>query len=179
MADPTRDPHQPTGNLVRAPDEVITGVAQRVRSQDPPRRRPIQTGIWAFVFSWPPAFLVFAAVTIVAPSVTNQAGVGATAWWALLFAVLTGVTAVVESWWRPPLSPPSETPDPAGVDRSVSGIVLRVAIRALITAACAGVVLALHGLALHQIAVLAVALIVVLHLLPMAAARLLRRRRRG
>ncbi|WP_203857594.1 hypothetical protein [Plantactinospora mayteni] len=125
----------------------------------------------AFVFTWPPAFVVFAVATIVAPSVTDEASVGLTAFWALLFAILIAITAVVQVLTRRRTA----TPEAADEDVSPRRIPLRMAINALVTGACAWLVLATQGLSTSQIAVLAVVLVVVVHLLPMIVARLLGR----
>ncbi|MER7169230.1 hypothetical protein ABT336_24615, partial [Micromonospora sp. NPDC000207] len=53
---------------------------------------------------------------------------------------------------------------------------LRVALHAVVTGGSAAVVLAWQGLAVGQVTTLAVALVVVLHLLPLGIARLVNRR---
>lgn len=171
MSRPTPEP-PPARRLVWASEEVTTRLERQVRPRVSRPRRIVQAAITAFVFAWLPAFVVFAATTIVAPSATDGAGVGATAFWALQFATLIAVTAMVAA-----LRPTAE-PDPAETAGPRRGTLRRLAVHALVTAACAWLVLALQGLSTGQIAVLAVGLVAVLHLLPLLAARLLQRRRR-
>ncbi|MER7165641.1 hypothetical protein ABT336_06100, partial [Micromonospora sp. NPDC000207] len=91
MANPEPDT-PPARRLVWAPDEV------RVRV-DPPRigtgRLVTTAALTGLVFTWPPAFLVLTAATLAAPSLTDGAGIGATARWAAQIAVLVAVGAVV------------------------------------------------------------------------------------
>ncbi|GIJ35546.1 hypothetical protein ACIBQ2_14605 [Micromonospora sediminimaris] len=158
--------------LVWAPGEVMTRIEQEVRPQPSLPRRIALAASGAFVLSWPPTFVVFALATFVAPSVTDEAGVGRVALWALQFAGLTAVAAVVGAVLRRSAEPE--------LDPSPGRIALRIAGHALVTVACAGLVLALAGLSVGQYATLTATLVVVLHLLPMAVARLLfRLRRRG
>ncbi|MDG4798781.1 hypothetical protein [Micromonospora sp. WMMD1082] len=168
MSRPTPEPGS-ARKLVWAPDDVIARLGEEVQPQASLPRRLGQAAITAFVFTWPPAFLVFAASTIAAPSTTNGASVGTTARWAVQFSVLIAITAVAAALWR--------TARPDAAEPSTRGVTLRVATQLLLTGGCAWLVLALHGLSVGQIAALTVALLVVLHLLPMVVARLLRRRR--
>jgi hypothetical protein len=157
--------------LVWASDEVIARIGQQVQPEMSLPRRIALTATSAFVFTWIPACAVFAATTVTAPSVTDGASVGRTAFWALQFAILMAVAATVTNLRRR-----AAKPDAAGTDTSTRGIVLRLAINALVTGACAWLVLAMQGLSAGQTASLAAVLIVVLHLLPMVVARLLQRR---
>jgi len=172
MSRPTPDPG-PAHKLVWAPDDVMTRLKQQVQPQVSLPRRMTQAATTAVVFTWPPAFIVFAATTIAAPSVTDDAGVGRTAFWALQFAALIAITAMVTTLRRH-----APKPEAADTDTSTPGILLRVAVDVLVTGACAWLVLALQGLSTSQIASLTVVLVVVLHLLPVLVARLLLRGRR-
>ncbi|MGN9907850.1 hypothetical protein ACTMTJ_09885 [Phytohabitans sp. LJ34] len=156
--------------LVWAPEEVRVRIEQQVEPGVSLPRRVILTAVSAFVLTWPLAFLVFMVTTLALPSVTNDASVGTVARWALWFAALLTVAAVVAAL-RQRAGRADEEAEP-----STRETVVRIAIYALFTGVCAGVVLAPHGLSLGQIAVLTVMLIVVLHLMPVLAARLLHRR---
>jgi hypothetical protein len=171
MSHPTPDTG-PARKLVWAPEGVMTRIGQQVQPQVSLRKRIALTATVAVALTWPPAFLVFAATSIVAPSVTNDAGVGRTALWALQFAVLVALSPIVTTLRRR-----AGKPEAADPDTSTRGTVRRVAANVLLTGACAWLVLALQGLSTSQIASLTVLLTVVLHLLPMLVARLLRRRR--
>lgn len=160
--------------LVWAPDEVVVRLERQVRPPAGPLSRIMQAAVTALVFTWPPAFVVFAVTAGVAPAVTDGAGVGATAFWALQVAALIAVTAMVEALRRP-----AAGADAAEPPRSPRRTALRLALHALVTAGCAGLVLALQGLTAGQIAVLAGGLVVVLHLLPTLVARLLHRHGKG
>ncbi|MEV4711190.1 hypothetical protein [Micromonospora sp. NPDC049374] len=158
--------------LVWAPGEVMARIEQEVRPQPSLPGRIALAAPTAFVLTWPPSFVVFALATLVAPSVTDEAGVGRVALWALQFAGLTAVAAAVGAALRR-----SGEPD---MNLSPGRIVVRIAGHALVTVVCAGVVLAVAGLSVGQYATLTAVLVVVLHLLPMTVARLLfRLRRRG
>ncbi|WP_369937601.1 hypothetical protein [Plantactinospora sp. BB1] len=163
-----------TGKLVRASDEVIARIEQQVLPKVSPTRRVTLTGTYAFVLTWPPVFVAFAVTTIVVPSLTDGAGVGRTALWALQFAVLIAISAMLGTLRRSAAE--REAADP---DDTARKIALRLALHALLTAACAGLVLAPQGLSVGQIASLTAVLVVVLHLLPLVGARLLRRSGRG
>ncbi|MEO3925074.1 hypothetical protein ABGB07_14580 [Micromonosporaceae bacterium B7E4] len=167
MSRPTPDTRSPR-KLVWASDEVMTRIGQQVQPQVSLPRRMALTATYAFVFTWIPAFVVFAIATVAAPSATSGASVGRTAFWALQFGILMAVAATVTNLRRR-----AAKPDTAGTDTSTRGIVLRLAINALVTGACAWLVLATQGLSAGQTASLAAGVIVVLHLLPMVVARLL------
>ncbi|MEV4756642.1 hypothetical protein AB0J86_16215 [Micromonospora sp. NPDC049559] len=162
--------------LVWASDEVIARIEQEVRPQVSLPRMIALAATSAFVFTWLPAFVVFAATTIVAPSLTNEASVGTAAFWALQVSMLVAITAAVTTVRRR-----AAKLGGAGTDASTQGTLLRVAIHILLTGACAWLVLALQGLSISQIASLTAVLVVVLHLVPVIGARLLRgiRGRRG
>ncbi|MFB6395893.1 hypothetical protein [Polymorphospora lycopeni] len=166
MSRPTPDPRS-TRKLVWASDEVIARIGQQVQPQPSLPRRVALAAAAAAVFTWPPAFIVFAVTTVAAPSVTSDASVGMTAFWALQFAVLIAVAAMVKTMRLRTAEPDA--------DMSTRGTARRVALNALLSGACAGLVLALQGLSIGQIATLTIVLIVVLHLLPVILARLLRR----
>jgi hypothetical protein len=172
MSRPTPDARS-ARKLVWASDEVIARIEQQVQPQVSLPRRIALAAASAFVFTWLPAFIVFAATTIAAPSLTNEASVGTAAFWALQFAMLIAIAAVVTTVRRR-----AAKVDAAGTDTSTQGTLLRVAIQGLLTGACAWLVLALQGLSMSQIASLTVVLIVVLHLVPVIVARLLQRLRR-
>ncbi|GAB3845001.1 hypothetical protein GCM10029963_22670 [Micromonospora andamanensis] len=158
--------------LVWASEEVTDRIAQEVSPQPGLSNRIALAVPTAFVLAWPPAFLGLALTTLVAPSATDDASVWRVAFWALQFAGLTALAAAVSAALRRSAEPE--------VDSSPRRIALRIAGHALVTVACAGLVLALAGLSAGQIATLAAVLVVVLHLLPMTVARLLFRfRRRG
>ncbi|MFY1691861.1 hypothetical protein [Plantactinospora sp. WMMB782] len=182
MSPPTPD-GRPAHKLVWAPDELIVRIGQQVQPQIGLPRRVAQAATTAVLFSWPPAFVVFAVSTVAAPSLTNGASVGRVAFWALQFAILVAVTTAATTLVRrsetaevappgPAVPTASETPDRGG-----SGVSPRTALYVLVTAVCASLVLALHGLSVSQIAILTIGLVVVLHLLPLVVARLLRRSR--
>ncbi|MEU9510465.1 hypothetical protein AB0D32_29770 [Micromonospora sp. NPDC048170] len=175
MSDPlpdTRSARQSVG----ASDDVIGGITQQVRpspSLPGPDPNPFTTAVRAFLFTWPPTLAVLVAATVAVPSATDEAGVGTVAMWALDFALLIAIAAAVSTLWQR-----YRKPGAGGTAQPIQRVLLRVAAQALLTGACAWLVLALHGLATGQIASLVVALIVVLNLLPVTAARLLHRRRR-
>jgi hypothetical protein len=168
----------PGRGIVWAPDSVRASLKVTAR----PRIGPAGILLMVVVgcaFAWVPAFAVFAVTGAVAPSVTGGAGVGEIALWALLFAVLTwvveGVTALVRKLHgRNRAREAAEDTE----DRPVWLTVLRVARHTAQTAVIAGLVLALQGLGAAQVAWLACGLAVLLNVLPVAAANLLRRRRR-
>ncbi|MEH0971965.1 hypothetical protein V6U77_12615 [Micromonospora sp. CPCC 205546] len=170
MSDPVPDTRS-ARQLVRASDDVIGGIAQQVQpppSLPNPDRNPITTAAWAFLFTWPPTLVVLVAATVAVPSETNDAGVGTAAIWALDIALLIAIAASISTIWQH-----DPKPGPDGTPQPIQRVLLRVAAQALLTGACAWLVLALHGLTTGQIALLVVALIVVLNLLPVIAARLL------
>ncbi|WP_341720148.1 hypothetical protein QQG74_10745 [Micromonospora sp. FIMYZ51] len=172
MSQPTPD-QPPARKLVWAPDEIRVNLEQQVEPQDSLGQRVARVGILAFLFTGLPAFVVFAATTVVAPSVTDGAGIGTTARWAVQVAGLIAIAAMVTS--RPPKA---TAPDPAAPDApgSTRRITLRLVRHVLVTGGCAVLILALEGLAVGQIATLALLLVGVLHVLPLAVARLLVRR---
>ena len=86
---------RPARKLVWASDAVISKIGQRVQPQVSPPRKITQVATGALVLTWLPAFIVFAVTTIVAPPLTNEAGVGTAAFWALQFAMLIAIAAVV------------------------------------------------------------------------------------
>ncbi|KXK62304.1 hypothetical protein AWW66_09205 [Micromonospora rosaria] len=157
-----------------ASDEVIARIGDQVQPEVGLPRRMAAAATATVVFTWLPTFLVFAATTLAAPSVTNGAGVGTTAFWAVQVAVLLALAAMVGTLWRRDTGP-----DPAERVPPIGRALLRVAVHTLRTGACAGLVLAVQGLSVGQIATLTVALVVVLHLLPLVVARALHARRRG
>lgn len=168
----------PGRGIVWAPDSV------RARLEEPVRPRVGPAGIVLMVvggcaLAWVPAFAVFAVTGAVAPSVTGGAGVGEIALWALLFAVLTGIVEGVIALigkLRDRHRAREVVQDTE--DGPVWLIVLRVARNTAQTAVIAGLVLAPQGLGAAQVAWLACGLGVLLNALPVAAANLLRRRRR-
>ncbi|WBB77257.1 hypothetical protein O7606_13190 [Micromonospora sp. WMMD882] len=168
MSQPTSET-RPAGNLVWAPADVIAGLEQQVQPQVSPVGRSVRAALTAFVFTGLPAFVVFAVSTVVAPSVTSGAGIGRTALWAALFAALVAITAAV-----PALRSRADGPDSSGADPSGWRVALRLAFHALVTGGCAALALATQGLSVGQVAPLAGTLVVVLHVLPLTAARLLR-----
>ncbi|MGI5213797.1 hypothetical protein [Plantactinospora sp. CA-290183] len=172
MSRPMPDPRS-SGKLVWASDEVIARIGEQVQPQVSLPRRVALAATTAFVFTWLPAFVVLAAATIAVPSATNGASVGRAAFWALQFAILIAIAAMVTTVGRR-----ATRPDAAGADTPTRGTPLRLVIHALLTGAFASLVLAPQGLSVSQIASLVVALIVVLHLLPVIVARLLQRLRR-
>ncbi|WP_326557394.1 hypothetical protein [Micromonospora sp. NBC_01796] len=161
---------RPARKLVWASDAVVSQIGQRVQPQVSLPTKITQVATGALVLTWLPAFIVFAVTTIVAPPLTNEAGVGTAAFWALQFAMLIAIAAVVTTVRRR-----TAKRNPAETDTSARGTLLRVAISALLTSASACLVLALQGLSISQIASLTVELIVVLHLMPIIVARLLQR----
>ncbi|MFV2103562.1 hypothetical protein [Micromonospora sp. LOL_024] len=174
------------GKLRWASDDVLTGIEQQVQPKVSLPRRLAQTTIVALVFTWPPAFVVLATATVVAPASTNDASIGTTALWALQFAVLIAVTALVTPLRsrsagaaRPPAAG-TDTPA-AAPDTSTRLAWLGLATNALLSAGCAWLMLALQGLSVNQVATLTVVLVVVLHLLPLILilSRMLRQRRRS
>jgi hypothetical protein len=174
MIDTTMDKSQPAPAagagrpLVWAPDEVRFHIEQQVVPPVSRLRRVLLTAIPAFVLTWPLTFLVFVVATLAAPSVTGGASVGTVALWALWFAALFAIAAL-----RLDATGTGEEAEP-----SRRATVRRLAIHALFTGLCAALVLTLYGLSPGQVAVLAVAIIVVLHVLPVLVARLLGRRLR-
>ncbi|WFE25251.1 hypothetical protein O7623_17760 [Solwaraspora sp. WMMD791] len=178
MSSPASD-RRPDRQLVWAPAEVLTGIAQQVEplpTREPLRIMIIRGVLLAYVFTWPPAFGVLAVATVVAPPLTEAASVGATAGWALQIATLIALWAVVSALMSHRRAA-TESADPEALSRS--RLLLRLAGNAARTGALAAVVLALAGLAPGQIAALAGAVAVVLHLLPMLVFRLLTRGRRA
>ncbi|WP_347654809.1 hypothetical protein [Plantactinospora sp. B5E13] len=137
-------------------------------------RKMVLAATTAIVFVWPAAFVAFAATTVAAPSVTDGAGVGRAAFWALQVAVLIAIVAAATTLRRH-----TAEPDPAGGGPPTRVRPLRVVGHLLVSTVTAALVLAPQGLSAAQIALLTVVLLVVLHLLPMVVARLLLRRRRG
>ncbi|MDG4786671.1 hypothetical protein O7626_12130 [Micromonospora sp. WMMD1102] len=183
MSPPPPPDDRPVRKLVWASDELLARIGQQVQPRTSLPRRVAQAATTAVLFSWPPAFVVFAVSTVAAPSLTNGASVGRAAFWALQFAILVAVTAAVTTLVRrsetaeaaPPGPTASETPETP--NRDVSRVSPRIALYVLVTAVCASSVLALHGLSVSQTAILTIGLVVVLHLLPAVVARLLRRSR--
>jgi hypothetical protein len=182
MIDTTMDKSQPAPAagagrpLVWAPDEVRFHIEQQVVPPVSRLRRVLLTAIPAFVLTWPLTFLVFVVATLAAPSVTGGASVGTVALWALWFAALFATAAAIAAL-RLDASGTGEEAEP-----SRRATVRRLAIHALVTGLYAALVLTLYGLSPGQVAVLAVAIIVVLHVLPVPVARLLGRwlrRRQG
>ncbi|MBE1490689.1 hypothetical protein [Plantactinospora soyae] len=172
MSHPTPDTRS-ARKLVWASDEVIGRIAQQVQPEVSLPRRTVLAATTAFVFTWPPAFIVFAATTIAAPSVTDDASLGTAALWALQFAILIAIGAAVTTLGRG-----AAKLDTAGSDMPTGGILRRVVTHVLLTCLSACLVLAPQGLSVSQIALLTVVLLVVLHLLPVIVARLLQRLRR-
>ncbi|MFV2017761.1 hypothetical protein [Micromonospora sp. LOL_023] len=174
MAD--QAPRTPTDRrLVWAPDAVRAGIAAEVMpqaSQSLPQRLARAARL-ALILTWLPAFVVFAATTLVAPGATDEASVAAAARWALQVAALIAGWAVVgEIWqWR------AGRPDEAAPETPTRPVVVNLVLGALPTAVCASLVLALHGLSVGQFAVLAGLLVAVLHLLPPLVARMIMRSR--
>ncbi|WP_433389298.1 hypothetical protein [Micromonospora sp. KLBMP9576] len=168
MSDPaphTRSARQPEW----ASDDATGGSTQEV--QPPPSLpdpNPFTTAVRAFLLTWPPTLVVLVAATVAVPSATDDAGPGAAAMWALDFALLIAIAASVST-----LRHRDRKPGADGTARPIQRVLLRVAAQVV----CAWLVLALHGLSVSQIASLVVALIVVLNLLHVTAARLLHRRR--
>ncbi|MFK3978903.1 hypothetical protein ACI2K4_00855 [Micromonospora sp. NPDC050397] len=169
MSHPTPD-SPPTRRLVWAPDAVVSRIERDVQPRISLPRSMTLAATFALVFTWPPTFVVFAATTLVAPSATDGASIGRTALWALQLAILIAVVAALPAVWQRAGKPEAAAPD----DVSIRGTMLRVAVNALRTGGCASVVLALQGLSVDRIALLAVVLAVVLHLLPVLVARLVR-----
>ncbi|MFY1635762.1 hypothetical protein ACN27F_21220 [Solwaraspora sp. WMMB335] len=161
--------------LVWASDEVMAGIAQQIQPQmrQPTRNVVTRTAMLAFVVTWPAAFIVFAVATLVVPSVTDGASVAAAAFWALQVATLIAISTIVTAL----AGQRAARPGPADGAPSTGRAVLRGVGHALLTGACAGLVLALQGLSAGQIAALTGALVAVLHLLPLVATRLLLRSR--
>ncbi|KUJ49069.1 MULTISPECIES: hypothetical protein [Micromonospora] len=160
-----REP-QPATNLVWAPDDVRAGIEQQVQPQQSLPGRAARAATTAFIFVALPAFVVFTATTLVAPSVTDDAGVGRVALWAGQVAVLIAIGAAVGA-----LRTPADQPEPP----TTWSIVRRLGWHLLSTGACTALVLVLHGLAVGQILTLALLLVGVLHLVPLIVARLLSR----
>ncbi|MEV6692262.1 hypothetical protein AB0M35_12430 [Micromonospora sp. NPDC051196] len=163
---PASQPGRPAvTNLVWASEDVLTSVEQQVQPQPSRPRRAARAAATAFVFVALPAFVVFAVTTLVAPSVTDGAGVGGVALWAVQVALLVAIGAAVSA-----LRPGVDKPEP---DASTWSVVRRLGWHVLSTGACAALVLALQGLGVGQILTLVLLLVGVLHLLPLAVARLL------
>ncbi|WP_146017484.1 hypothetical protein [Verrucosispora sp. ts21] len=160
-----REPHAAT-NLVWAPDDVRVGIEQQVQPQQSLPGRAGRAATTAFIFVALPAFVVFTATTLVAPSVTDDAGVGRVALWAGQVAVLLAIGAAVSA-----LRTRADRPEPP----TTWSIVRRLGWHLLSTGACTALVLALHGLAVGQILTLALLLGGVLHVVPLVVARLLSR----
>ncbi|MEV0136349.1 hypothetical protein AB0H83_49005 [Dactylosporangium sp. NPDC050688] len=168
----------PGRGIVWAPDSV------RASLEEPVRPRIGLAGILLMVvvgcaFTWVPAFAVFALTGAVAPSVTGGAGIGEIALWALLFTALTGivegVTALIGKLLnRHRTRKAAENTEDGPAWRTI----LRVARHTAQTAVIAAVVLTPQGLGAAQVAWLACGLAVLINVLPVAAANLLRRRRR-
>ncbi|MFY1697465.1 MULTISPECIES: hypothetical protein [unclassified Solwaraspora] len=178
MSSPASD-RRPDRQLVWAPAEVLTGIAGQIeplQARERLRTTIIRSVLLAYVFTWPPAFGVLAAATVAAPTLTDAASVGATAGWALQIATLIALWAAVSALMSHRRAA-TESADPEVLSRS--RLLLRLAGNAARTGALAAVVLALAGLAPGQVAALAGAVAVVLHLLPMLAFRLLTRGRRA
>jgi len=175
MSQPTPE-IRPNRQLVYASDELMGRIAQQVQPQiqQPGAVGLVRVALLAYVFSWLPAFVVLAAATAVAPAATSGASVAATALWALQFATLIAISAVVTTLVRRPATPAEQ-----GADAPPSRILLRAVRGALLTIACAALVLAWQGLSVGQIAVLAGMIAAVLHLAPVLIARLMLRRQRG
>lgn len=173
MAGPSPET-RPTGKLVWASAEVRNRLSRQVQPQVSRPRQMVLAATTAVVFVWPAAFVAFAATTVAVPSMTNGAGVGRAAFWALQVAVLIAIVAAVKTRWRH-----AAESDPTGEDPPTRVRPLHVVGNLLVTTVSVALVLAPQGLSATQIAVLAVALLVVLHLLPTVVARLLLRRRRG
>ncbi|WFE23211.1 hypothetical protein O7621_07870 [Solwaraspora sp. WMMD937] len=174
MSQPTPDT-RPDRQLVFASDEVMGRIAQQVQPQiqQPAAAELVRVTLFAYVFSWLPAFVVLAVATAVAPSATSGASVAATALWALQFATLIAISTVVTTLVQRRATPAER----AGADTPPSRVLLRAVRGALFTVACAALVLAWQGLSVGQIAVLAGMIAALLHLAPMFIARLLLRRR--
>ncbi|MFI7025541.1 hypothetical protein [Micromonospora sp. NPDC049900] len=168
MSEPTPGPRR-VGQLVWAPDEVTAGIGSQVQPQVGRGRRALQTGLAAFLLTWVPTLFILLAATFAVPSLTDDAGAGRVALWALLIAVLFAVTAAVSTLWS--------NPDRAGEEPSGLVVALRVARGAVLTGVGAGAVLAWQGLSVRQAVTLAVILALILRVLPVVAARTLQRRR--
>ncbi|RFS47506.1 hypothetical protein D0Q02_05845 [Micromonospora craniellae] len=147
---------------------MTAGLGSQVQPQVSRGRRALQTGLAAFVLTWPPTFVILTAATFAAPSLTDDAGVGRVALWALLIAVLFAITAAVSTLWS--------RPDRDGEEPTSLVVTLRVVRGALLTGVGAGAVLAWQGLSVRQAATLALILALVLRVLPVVVARTLRRR---
>ncbi|MEE6263147.1 hypothetical protein [Plantactinospora sonchi] len=171
MSRPTPETRRPR-TLVWAPAGVMSRIQQQVQPRVSLPRRIALAATTAFLFTWPPAFVVFAVTTVAVPSTTNGASVGTAAVWALQFALLIAITAAVTTLARRDSGVDTTT---GGSHPSTRRTALRVVMHVLLTGACAALVLAPQGLSVSQLAVLTVALVVVLHLLPVIVARLLQR----
>ncbi|BCJ57474.1 hypothetical protein [Micromonospora endophytica] len=161
----------PAGKLVWASEDVLSQLGEQVQPQLGRGQRVARAAILAFFFTVLPAFAVFAVSTVAAPSVTDGAGVGTVALWAVQFAVLVSLTAIVTALRSDGTERAADIAQPSGLR-----VTLRLVWHALVTAGCAWLVLAVQGLAVGQVAVLVLLLVAVLHLLPLIAARLLARR---
>ncbi|MDG4763499.1 hypothetical protein O7632_05155 [Solwaraspora sp. WMMD406] len=142
-----------------------------LRTRQRSRSVAVRAVVLAYAFTWLPAFLVFAVATVVAPSLTDGASVAATALWALQFATLIAISAIVTAL----RSLRAAEPDEVDADTSTRRTLLRLVGGLALSGLFAGLVLAVQGLSVGQIAVLAGVLAAVLHLLPLIAARLLAR----
>ncbi|WBB96472.1 MULTISPECIES: hypothetical protein [unclassified Solwaraspora] len=176
---PPAPPSGPDRKLVWASDEVRVSIAEQVLPLRDRQSRPaaaVRAAVFVYAFTWLPAFVVFAVATTAAPAYTNHASVAATAVWALQFTTLIAVWAVVGAV----TSRRATAADGAYEAPPARRVLVRASGGALVTAGCAALVLALHGLSIGQLAVPVGVLVVVLHLVPALVARLLlRRRRRG
>ncbi|WP_432050415.1 hypothetical protein [Verrucosispora sp. NA02020] len=170
MSEPTPEPRR-VGQLVWAPDEVTAGIGSQVQPQVSRGRRALQTGLAAFLLTWVPTLAILLVANFAVPSLTDDAGAGRVALWALLIAVLFAVTAAVSTLWS--------RPDRDGEEPSGLVVALRVARGALLTGVGAGAVLVWQGLSVEQAATLAVILALLLRVLPVVAARTFARRRSG
>ncbi|GGM17966.1 hypothetical protein [Micromonospora yangpuensis] len=162
MSQPAPDSPSPR-KLVWAPEAV------RVQVEEPPvgvARLMTMAVTTAMVLSWPPIFLVLAGATLVAPAVTDRAGIGATAGWAAQIAVLVAVGTMITAVVR--RGRVSEGPDG---DTSLRTTALRVALHSVVTGGCAALVLAWHGLGVGQVLVLVAVIVTVVHVLPVVVAR--------
>lgn len=167
----------PVRGIVWAPDSVRASLEEPVRPRIGPAGVLLMVVVGG-VFTWVPAFAVFALAGAVAPAVTGGAGIGEVALWALLFTVLTGIVEGVTALLGK-LRDRHRAREAAQdtEDGPVWLIVLRVARRTAQTAVIAGLVLAPQGLGAAQVAWLACGLGVLINVVPVAAANLLHRRR--
>lgn len=161
-------------SLVWASDQVRADIEKQVRPGLSVPRLAVRAAVSCFVVTGPLAWLVFVVITLAAPAVTDDAGIGAVGLWALWFAALLTVLTLVVSLRQLSAKADDDTAEPP----SRWSMVRRLGMSMLPTGACAAVVLAFAGLAVGQIAVLTGALIVVLHLVPALVAQLPARRSR-